>query len=169
MQAYRGTPSLTFLPMANKPLAVVILYAPAWHFDFVNYDALAHVYESPRVSAVAGLFALHPLHVESVAWVSERKGADERASERFVGKPVQPLLLLSRLGGFNKLADRVMYLLQMMQSWFGRFSKLTRDSQVEIGQLIGCELVYCKHVITTVILQCKILSHRSGSVKLRFP
>ena len=57
---------------------------PGWHhsvnllFHIANtlllFAVLARMTEAPwRSAIVAGLFAWHPLHVESVAWVSERK------------------------------------------------------------------------------------------------
>jgi len=52
-------------------LTNVALHAAA---AVVLFLALARLTGAPRASAVAaGLFALHPIHVESVAWASERK------------------------------------------------------------------------------------------------
>jgi hypothetical protein len=57
---------------------------PGWHhlinlfFHICNVTLLFFVFRSMtgnfwQSAFVAGIFALHPLHVESVAWVSERK------------------------------------------------------------------------------------------------
>jgi len=77
---------------------------------------------------------------------------DEEESKRFIGKTARLPFCLSCCSGINKLANRFMYLFQMMQSWFGRFSKHGRDIQVQIGQLILGELKYRKDVVTTTIL-----------------
>ena len=71
-----------------------------------------------RSALVAGLFALHPLHVESVAWASERKDVLSTlfwtgtlwAYAAYVERPGpgRYALVLSVFAlGLNKLADKV--------------------------------------------------------------
>ncbi len=60
-----------------------------------------------------------------------------------------------------------MYSFQMMQRWFGRFSKHSRNIQVQMGLLTVRESIYSENIVTTAIPQSEILSF--GCAKRRVP
>ena len=106
-----------------------------------------------RSAVVAGLFALHPLRVESVAWVAERKDvlsaffwlATTWAYVRYVRRPhpkrYAAVVALFALGLMAKpMIVTLPFTLLLLDYWplgrFGLDGQPTRDNSVSIGALL---------------------------------
>jgi hypothetical protein len=114
-----------------------------------------------RSAVVAGLFALHPLHVESVAWVSERKDllctffgfAAIHAHARYAAAPSRlRLAAVAAAAAFSLMAKPMFvtlpFLLVLLDGWpLNRLSSAPgsrlRDRLVEKWPLFGLSLLSC--------------------------
>jgi Flp pilus assembly protein TadD len=127
-----------------------------------------------RSALVAGLFAMHPLHVESVAWISERKDvlstllllATMLAWVRYAKRPGWlPYLLALVLAAMGLMAKPMLVtlpvVLLILDYWpLGR----TSENGVKVGKLLLEKLPFAGLAAVSAIMA--ILSHASAITSL---